>query len=108
MPDDDAFDYDEDFQASLPRSETMEGDDLIVVEVRPSGAVIITDKERAAAYVPLEGEPLKGSFVKIVPKYVEAGWFSEANCVLLTDGEREVLYVPEEPLDDPEEDTVAA
>jgi hypothetical protein len=30
----------------------------------------------------------------VVPAYVEAGWFSEANCVTLSDGEREVVYVP--------------
>jgi len=102
------YDYDEDFQASLPRSATMDGSDLIIVDVRPSGAVIITDKERAAAYVPLEGDPLKGTSVKVVPKYVEAGWFSEANCVLLTDGEREVLYIPEPPADDSDEEGVVA
>lgn len=94
------FEYDEDFQFSLPRSESGQGDDLIIEEVRPDGAVVITDRERAAAYVP-SGEPLKGEHIRIVPKYVEAGAYSEANCVFLSDGERENLYVPVEIVDLP-------
>ncbi len=86
--------YDEEFQASLPRSATMEGDDLTVADVRSDGLVIVTDGERSAPYTPLQGEPLEGSDLKIVPRYVEAGAFTEANCVSLTDGRRIAVYVP--------------
>ncbi|WEX10262.1 hypothetical protein [Chelativorans sp. AA-79] len=86
--------YDENFQAALPRSESMEGDDLMIAAVTPEGAVVITDGERSAHYVPHQAEALKGTKLRIVPKYVEAGWFSEANVVTLTDGAREALYVP--------------
>ena len=37
---------------------------------------------------------LDGSTLKIVPAYTEAGWFTEANCITVTDGERTAVYVP--------------
>lgn len=85
----------EDFAASLPRSPDTEGGGLSIIEVYDDGAVLITDGERWAFYVPMEGAPLAGTLT-IVPKYVEAGWFSEANCVTLSDGERTKLYVPDQ------------
>lgn len=35
-----------------------------------------------------------GSTLKIVPACTEAGYFQEANCVTITDGERTAIYVP--------------
>ena len=32
--------------------------------------------------------------LRIVPSYIEAGAYQEANCVTLTDGERAAVYVP--------------
>ena len=73
----------------------MDGSDLSIAWVGDGGAVVaITDGERLAVYQPLNAEPLSPDTLHIVPAYVEAGWFSEANCVTLTDGERTVLYVP--------------
>jgi hypothetical protein len=37
---------------------------------------------------------MDGSGLRIVPSYTEGGWFSEANCVTISDGERTALYVP--------------
>lgn len=37
---------------------------------------------------------LDGSNLLIVPGYVEAGAYTEANCVTITDGERTAVYVP--------------
>jgi hypothetical protein len=37
-----------------------------------------------------------GSSLRIVPSYIEGGYFSEANCVTITDGERTAVYVPYE------------
>lgn len=37
---------------------------------------------------------LDGSTLRIVPEYTEAGWFTEANVITVTDGERTALYVP--------------
>ena len=37
---------------------------------------------------------LDGTGLKIVPAYTEAGRFTEANCVTITDGERTAEYVP--------------
>jgi hypothetical protein len=81
----------EEFQASLPRSRTTDGSDLSIIAV--SGPeVTISDGIRSAVYVPkdaaLSGRPY------IVPAYVEAGWFSEANCVTLSDGVTSAVYVP--------------
>ncbi len=39
-------------------------------------------------------ERMDGSGLRIVPSYTEGGWFSEANCVTISDGERTALYVP--------------
>lgn len=83
---------DERLKASLPRSETMAGDDLRIVET-DGGTVTVTDGERTAVYAPLKGDPLQGP-IEISPAYVEAGWFSEANCVTLTNGDRRAVYVP--------------
>jgi hypothetical protein len=83
--------YREDFQASLPRSRPMDGSDLSIVAV-DGPEVTISDGERSAVYVPkdaaLSGRPY------IVPAYVEAGWFSEANSVRLSDGVMTAVYVP--------------
>jgi hypothetical protein len=84
----------EEFRFSLPRSETMDGDDLSIIDVIQNGSVIVSDGERTAAYVPHDGDPLKGPDIRIVPKYVEAGAFTEANVLTLTDGERTAVYVP--------------
>jgi len=37
---------------------------------------------------------MDGSTLKIVPAYTEAGWYTEANCITVTDGERTAIYVP--------------
>jgi hypothetical protein len=37
---------------------------------------------------------MDGSTLRFVPSYTEAGWFVEANCVTITDGERTAVYVP--------------
>jgi hypothetical protein len=87
--------YDEDLQEALPRSDKMNGVDLRIVEVGAEGEVTITDGERTAVYRPIEGEPLEPENLRIFPAYVEAGFFSEANCVTLIDIEgRKVIYVP--------------
>jgi hypothetical protein len=39
-------------------------------------------------------ERMDGSTLSIIPSYTEAGWFTEANCVTISDGERTALYVP--------------
>jgi hypothetical protein len=39
-------------------------------------------------------DKMDGSTLRIVPSYIEAGMFREANCVTITDGERTALYVP--------------
>ena len=39
-------------------------------------------------------DEMDGSTLRIVPSYIEAGMFCEANCVTITDGERTALYVP--------------
>lgn len=91
-----ASEADEDFQASLPRSAVkgMDGSDLRIVGRGAKGEAIITDGERVAPYEPMEGQPPLDGELRIVPAYVEAGWFTEANCVTLTDGERRAVYVP--------------
>ena len=90
MSDDDAF------QMSLPRSDDMEGGGLMIMAVNRDGTVMITDGDRAAAYVAYGDEALSGTDLKIMPSYVEAGAYLEANCVVLTDGSRNVVYVPRE------------
>lgn len=37
---------------------------------------------------------MDGSTLKIVPAYTEAGYFQEANCITVTDGERTAIYIP--------------
>lgn len=37
---------------------------------------------------------MDGSTLKIVPAYTEAGYYQEANCITVTDGERVAVYVP--------------
>lgn len=37
---------------------------------------------------------MDGTTLRIVPAYTEAGYFQEANCVTITDGERTCVYVP--------------
>ncbi|MBB2974335.1 hypothetical protein [Mesorhizobium sp. RMAD-H1] len=83
----------EEFAASLPRSRTLEGNDLRIVEVREDGAIVVSDGKRGAVYAPVNGTPLGGE-LRIVPAYVEAGYFSEANCITVTDGTREAVYLP--------------
>jgi hypothetical protein len=80
------------FESSLPRS--MEGEGLTITEVR-DGKVIISDGQRSAFYVPMEGEALKGADIQIVPGYTEAGYFNQVNVISLTDGHRTALYEPE-------------
>jgi hypothetical protein len=81
--------------ASLPRSQTpaMDGNNLTIEAVEDDGTVRITDGERTADYTSYPEEPLEGK-LRIVPAYVEAGWFTEANAVTLTNGARTVVYVP--------------
>jgi hypothetical protein len=83
----------EELEASLPRS--MEGDGLSITEVRPDGSLMVSDGERAALYVPQQEKPLDGN-IRIVPAYVEAGYFMQANVITLTDGERTATYVPKD------------
>jgi hypothetical protein len=82
------------FHCSLPRSASGEGENLTIMEIRPTGHVIITDGERSAAYEPREGSPLEGKNLWIVPGDVEPGYFSEANVLALTDGEQTTKYEP--------------
>jgi hypothetical protein len=84
--------YDEDFLASLPRS--IEGEGLMITKVRPDRGVLIGDGEGSAIYRPMDGEPLEGTELQIVPSYVEAGWYSEANVITLTDVQRTAKYTP--------------
>jgi hypothetical protein len=42
---------------------------------------------------------LDGSSLFIVPAYTEAGFYCEANCITVTDGERTVVYVPAKAVD---------
>ena len=37
---------------------------------------------------------MEGEGLTIVPRYTEAGYFGEANCVTITDGKRTAVYVP--------------
>jgi hypothetical protein len=68
----------EDFQASLPRSRTMDRSDLSILYVdRARGRDL--DGERSAEYIPKD-EPLSGR-PYIVPHYIESGWFLEANAI---------------------------
>jgi len=69
----------------------MDGTDLSILYVDGS-EVVISDGERSAVYVPRD-EALSGS-LSIVPHYVEAGWFSEANAVTLTNGIETAIYLP--------------
>lgn len=39
-------------------------------------------------------DKLDGSTLHIVPDYTEGGWFCEANCVTISDGERTAVYIP--------------
>jgi hypothetical protein len=84
----------EDFEAPLPRSESGEGENLTVVEVLSNGHVVITDGERNASYEPRDGIPLGVDDLRIVPGNVEAGYFTEANVVTLTDRDSTKLYDP--------------
>jgi hypothetical protein len=81
----------EDFQASLPRSRTMDGSDLSILYV-DGPEVVISDGERSAVYI-AKDEQLSGR-PYIVPHYVESGWFLEANSVWLSDGVKTAVYVP--------------
>jgi hypothetical protein len=81
----------EEVQASLPRSRTMDGSDLSIIAVN-GREVTISDGIRSAVYLPKD-EGLSGK-LSIVPAYVEAGWFSEANCIRLSDGARTAVYTP--------------
>ena len=69
------------------------GDDLST-EVCPDGSVIVTDGQRSPVYGPTDGKPLEGEKIHIVASYVEAGWFSEANVIKLSDGHRAATYIP--------------
>ena len=73
--------YDEDFQASLPRSGRMDGIDLQIVEIGDGGEVTISDGERSAVYTPMEGEPLSPERLRIFPAYVEAGQIRQAMAI---------------------------
>jgi hypothetical protein len=46
---------------------------------------------------------MDGSTLRIVPSYTEAGWFTETNCLTITDGERTAVYVPYKVLEGPSE-----
>lgn len=92
----------------IPRSEKLDGSELwIRVELMAGpDRVPITDGERTAIYVPMaaDGSPsgenrepfarLAKAPTAIVPGYTEGGWFCEAACVRLTDGETQVMFVP--------------
>lgn len=87
--------------AELPRSEAGDGSDLSIAKVHSNGDVSITDGERTVAYKALEGEPLHGN-LSIVPAYVEAGWFTEANTITLSDGIRQAVYIPRDEIAAPD------
>lgn len=82
----------DDLYSLLPRSKPMDGTDLNIRKVA-GPEVLISDGTREAYYVPYEGEPLEGE-LSIVPTDVEAGWYSEANVVVLTYGTRQQRYIP--------------
>lgn len=42
----------------------MDGSDFNIVEIGPAGEAVISDGERTAAYVPLEGSPLTGPNIR--------------------------------------------
>jgi hypothetical protein len=70
--------------------------DLRVVDMQ-GDLVIITDGERTTSYVRFSGPELVGKDWRIRPSAgVEAGWFSEANAVTLSEGEREAVFVPKD------------
>jgi hypothetical protein len=71
----------------------MEGEGLRVVSVGTDG-VIVTDGIRTRVYVPQgEGPGLRGE-PQIVNGYTEAGWFMEANCPTIRDGNETAIYIP--------------
>jgi len=88
--------HDETYQASLPRDEGhMDGRNFAIVR-RQGEVVTIADHEgRTAYYHPLPGSrALDMAAARIKPAYIEAGQFCEANCVTLTDGNRDAIFVP--------------
>lgn len=49
---------------------------------------------------------MDGSTLKIVPNFTEAGWYMEANCITVTDGERTAIYVPYRKVDEAETEAI--
>jgi hypothetical protein len=84
------------FQVALPRSSNRDASDLRIVDMQGDLA-IITDGERTTSYVRLSGPELVGKDWHIRPEAgIEAGCFSEANEVTISDGEREAVFVPKD------------
>lgn len=53
-------------------------------------------------------DKLDGSSLRIVPAYTEAGRYCEANCIMVTDGERTAIYAPVRIVEPDEGKVVAA
>lgn len=89
----------EEWEYSLPRSEGLEGAELSVDRVEENGDVVITDGERSAPFAYYSGDKIDLTALRIVPAGVEAGYFTEAHVVTLTDGEGVAIYAVREPPD---------
>ena len=75
----------------------MDGSDL-AIEGFSEEFVRISVGERSAFYRQAEGRALNlAKSERDAAIYVEAGWFSEANAVTLTDGQSEAAFIPVPP-----------
>ena len=89
----------DEFAERLPRDvEHMDGRNFAIGAVADDGSVVISDGERAAAYVFSHGNQLDMANLRILPRYIEAGWFGEAQVVTLTDGKGRAVFVPVRPV----------
>ena len=85
----------DEFAERLPRDvEHMDGRNFAIGAVADDGSVVISDGERAAAYAFSHGNQLDMAKLQILPHYIEAGWFCEAQVVTLTDGVGQAVFVP--------------
>ena len=86
---------DDEFAERLPRDvEHMDGRNFALGAVAEDGSVVISDGERAAAYAFSRGDQLDMTKLQLLPHYIEAGWFCEAQAVTLTDGAGQAVFVP--------------
>ena len=91
--------HEDEFAERLPRdAEHMDGRDFAIGAVGDDGSVVISDGERAAAYVFSRGDPLDMTKLQLLPHSLEAGWFCEAQAITLTDGKGQAVFVPLRPV----------